>query len=145
MLSILKWRLSFLPSSNRWRPVLHRYTSYVSGRVNGMGGNAANIPPSASGYPLHTQKPGHEIFHHEHGYTGKVSGLIYDRFGDFEGFLLITEAGHERAFHTTEAEIEALVRFAWIDRVVISVLVRESHPELPASIILRRAPRQPEH
>jgi hypothetical protein len=146
--AILLWRLGLLSPSSRWYPVLQRYVSYIAARVNALGGNANGITPSPngvghSGGGVH---PGPEpaCFQREES-TGKVAGLVYDRFGDFEGFFLITESGHELVFHSTEAEIEELVRFAWIDRVVISVLVREGHPERPVSIILRRAPRHPEH
>jgi hypothetical protein len=144
LLAILKWRLALVGPGNRWYPILLRYIGYLSARINGMGGNASSIEASANGYQRPTHKPGHEICHHQHGYTGKVTGLIYDRFGDFEGFFLLTEDGHEHVFHSTEAEIESLVRFAWIDRVVISALVREGQPECPVSIILRRAPRHRE-
>ena len=44
------------------------------------------------------------------------------RFGDFAGFYLLTEHGHERAYRSREAEIESLVRYAWNDRVVITVV-----------------------
>ena len=127
--------------SNRWYPVMQRYLSYIAERVNALGGNASGIVPSPWGAggvaPLPGPFPGGLATEE---FTGKVAGIVYDRFGDFEGFLLITEAGHERAFRATEAEIEQLVRFAWIDRVVISVLVHQGQPERPVSIILRRAP-----
>jgi hypothetical protein len=77
-------------------------------------------------------------------FTGKVEAVIYDRFGDFEGFILLTESGHEHRFNATEAEIEQLVRFAWIDRVVISVVIREGDPKhRPVTILLRRSPSRP--
>jgi len=141
--AILTWRLGLLSPGNRWYPVLQRYVCYLAASINAMGGNSSTITPSPvgigpSGGGVHPG-PG-PIGHGREEFTGKVTGLVYDRFGDFEGFLLLTEAGHERVFHSAEAEIEALVRFAWIDRVVISVLVREGHPERPVSIILRRAP-----
>ena len=34
----------------------------------------------------------------------------------------MTEEGHERAYRSHEAEIEALARYAWAERVVITVL-----------------------
>jgi hypothetical protein len=52
-------------------------------------------------------------------YSGKVESIIYDRFGDFEGFHLFTESGRHHEFRSAEPEIEHLVRFAWADRVVI--------------------------
>jgi hypothetical protein len=51
--------------------------------------------------------------------TGKVDGVIYDRCGDFEGFLLLTEEGDQRDFCSREAEIASLARFALEQRVKI--------------------------
>ena len=146
--AILLWRLGLLSPGSRWYPVLQRYVSYIAARVNALGRNASAITPSPAGVGGAgggVQPAPGPIGLGTAEFTGKVAGIVYDRFGDFEGFILITEAGYERAFHATEAEIEKLVRFAWIDRVVISVLVREGHPERPVSIVLRRAPWRPEH
>jgi kumamolisin len=74
-------------------------------------------------------KEGHHVF-------GKVAGLIFDRFGDFEGFLLEDLAGHEHRFETREPEIHQLVRRAWADRTLTTVQTRP-HSNHPASIILR--------
>jgi hypothetical protein len=149
-LAIMKWRLTQMPVSSRWYPVLLRYISYLSGRVDAFGGNAGAILPSPTGVPApaggghHGPGPiGHA--HAMEEFTGKVEGVVYDRFGDFEGFHLLTEAGHKHEFHATEDEIARLVRFAWIDRVVISVLVRKDHPHHPVSIIFSRAPWRAEH
>ena len=76
-----------------------------------------------------------------HEYTGKIEGLIFDRFGDFEGFLLRTEAGQEMGFRGHENEILNLVREAWEARWVVSVIVEQAHPHWPRTIVLRRAPR----
>jgi len=67
--------------------------------------------------------------------------VFYDRFGDFSGFLLLTEEGHEHSFHAREREIEALVRKAWSERMVITVFVHGHNLHWPVSIALRRAPR----
>jgi hypothetical protein len=143
LLSILKWRLTLVPPSDRWYPVLLRYVDYVSARVNGMGGNAGAIPAVPGYYPTPAPKPGHGSLGHKHGYTGKVSGLRYDRFGDFEGFLLETKDGEERTFESTESAVEALVRHAWEDRILLTVFVDRHHPERVVSIVLRRAPPPP--
>lgn len=146
--SILRWRFGQLSPSSRWHPVIQRYLWYLAGRVNALGGNAGSIKPSPSGVvPPGSGKHGGSgpPGHHGEEFTGKVSGVVYDRFGDFEGFLLVTESGHEHAFQAREARIEALVRFAWMDRVVISVFAGEGHPERPVSIVLRQAPRWHEH
>jgi hypothetical protein len=137
-LAIMKWRLTQITPANRWYPVLVRYISYLSGRVDGLGGNSISILPNPEGVP-----PSHIIHPREHRreFTGKVVGVIYDRFGDFEGFALLTEEGYEHTFHARERDIEALVRAAWLQRMVISVFVHHHAPQTPASIVLRRAPR----
>jgi hypothetical protein len=65
---------------------------------------------------------------------------VYDRFGDFERFHLRTEAGHDLHFHSHEAEIERLVKYAWEKRVVVTVFAHHHDPFVPVSIILRRYP-----
>jgi hypothetical protein len=136
LLAILKWRLGLIDPSNRWYPVLLRYISYLFGRIDGMGGNASQIPASPNGYlqpsPVHVKHFG------EHCYTGKVIGIRYDRFGDFEGFTILSEEGREHWFRGREHQVEELVRRAWIERTVISVFVESHDPDWPASIVLRR-------
>jgi hypothetical protein len=136
LLAILKWRLGLIGTSNRWYPILLRYISYLSARINAMGGNASQIPASPDGYQPILPAP---VKHGgEHCYTGKVIGIRYDRFGDFEGFTLLSEHGHERHFRGREHEVEEIVKCAWTERTVISVFV-ESHDSVwPAAIVLRR-------
>ena len=136
LLAMLKWRLGLIGPSNRWYPVLLRYISYLSGRINGMGGNASQIPPSPGGY----QQPSPVLGKHarEHCYTGKVIGIRYDRFGDFEGFTILSEEGRERWFRGHEHEVEELINRAWIERTLISVFVESHDCDWPASIVLRR-------
>ncbi|PMD30211.1 hypothetical protein L207DRAFT_641784 [Hyaloscypha variabilis F] len=138
-LSVLKYRLQHWSPSNRWYPVLLRYISYISGRVTAFGGNAALIPAGPPGkfpvpppvipnpYPLPGAKD----------YTGKVSGITYDRFGEFKGFGLRTEAGAEVEFRGREEKVEALVRFAWEKRALITVF-EEGESKWPAEVVLRR-------
>jgi len=147
-LAIMKWRLTQMPTSSRWYAVLLRYISYLAGRVDAFGGNSGSILPSPTGVPVTAgggpPGPGPICFGTEE-FTGKVEGVVYDRFGDFEGFRLLTETGYRLEFRATEAETAQLVRFAWIERVVVSVVVRKDHPEHPVSIILRRVPWRPDH
>lgn len=137
LLAILKWRLGLIGPSDRWYPVLLRYISYLSGRINGMGGNASQIPASPDGYQ---QQPSPVPGKHarERCYTGKVIGIRYDRFGDFEGFTILSEQGHEHWFRGREHEVEELVRRAWIERNLISVFVETHDHDWPSSIVLRR-------
>jgi hypothetical protein len=139
--SILKWRLSQLPASSRWIPVLKRYLNISEGRIIGIGGNPGLITPSPYGVSGRLGRGSHGRSHES---TGKVAGVIYDRFGDFEGFHLLTEAGHNRHYLCTETEIETLVRYAWLERVVITVVSEEHRREKPKRITLVRARRGPD-
>lgn len=137
-LAIMKWRLTQMTPTNRWYPVLVRYISYLAGRVDGLGGNSVGILPDPYGFS--PPRPGHP---HEQGreFTGKVMSVLYDRFGDFSGFVLRIEDGHTHSFQARERGIEALIRAAWAERMVISVFVEHHESSWPASIALRRAPR----
>ena len=55
----------------------------------------------------------------------------------------MTETGLERTFFSREAEIESLVRYAWLERVVVAVVTEPHAPERPVNVVLLRAPRQP--
>ncbi len=132
--------------TNRWVPVLERYIGLSAGRVHGLGGNPEKIKPSpwgAYGPPQLSGEGGGEGGKPCHEATGKVNGVVYDRFGDFEGFRLLTEEGCERCYCSREAEIEALARYAWVERLVITVVSEAREREHPVRIILRRAPPQP--
>jgi hypothetical protein len=142
LLAILKWRLQSLMPSNRWYPVLQRYIGVVSQRILGMGKN----PGSIIGSPLGGFGQG-EIAgrcpeppaHSDHlEFTGKIVDLRFDRFGDFEGFDLLTLAGEEHRFDSRELRVETLAREAWAERILLSVIVPKRRPRWPAEIILRR-------
>ncbi|KAN0098275.1 hypothetical protein V8E51_013938 [Hyaloscypha variabilis] len=137
LLAILTWRLTLIGAANRWYPVLQRYISDLSARIVGMGGDPSKIPPSPNGYqlpaPIPIPGPGHE-----HSYAGKVIRIRYDRFGDFEGFTLLEKDGREHAFRGRERRVEELVRRAWAERMLISVVVERHGSDWPASIVLER-------
>ena len=141
LLAWLKWRLQVAPTTSRWYPVLQRYLSLIEGRVSGFGGNPGNIPPSPVGDVPGRQPhpPGHPV----HGdrrreFTGKVIGVGYNRFGDFDGFTLLTLDGHEHWFRGRESEMAELIESAWRERTLISVFVEPHETDWPASVVLRR-------
>ena len=142
-LAIFKWRLEHFTPGSRWRPVLERYIEYLSKRVDGFGGSAVAIKPSLTGF--HPEGEGGEEgeggFEKLLGTIGKVSGLIYDHFGDFEGFWLELEDGRERRYLSSEHQIENLVRRAWMERILIAVQAEPHQPHRPRSVIYRRASR----
>jgi hypothetical protein len=136
LLAVFKWKLEQLPTTNRWYPVLRRYIDQVIGRVAGFGGNPSTVPSSLQGIGGRGKPVGGHDEMHE--YTGKVSCLVYDRFGDFEEFHFRTEAGHDLVFASHEIPIERLVKYAWEKRIVVTVLVHHDDPFVPVSIIFRR-------
>jgi hypothetical protein len=66
--------------------------------------------------------------------------MLFDRFGDFEGFDLRTEWGEKYSFRAVEHEIEELIYRAWVERFVITVCAERSTHHV-VSVVLRRAPR----
>jgi hypothetical protein len=116
-LAIMKWRLEQMMPSNRWYPVLERYISYLAARVDGLGGNSGAIQPSPTGVPpqqlLPPVKAGNE-------YTGKVCEILFDCFGDFEGFTLTSCEG-EHTFKTRECGLAEIVIRACKERLLVTV------------------------
>ena len=134
-LSTLRWIGQAIPSQSRWYPVFQRYLQTIANRVIAFGGDPSQISPSPTGDG--TSKPPRPRRHIE--YTGKVAGLVFDHFGDFEGFLL--ETGHgEHEFRSREREIKELVERAWRERLRITVWVERDERRTPTSIIIREPP-----
>lgn len=134
-LSTLLWIGQAIPNQSRWYPVFQRYLQTIANRVSVFGGDPSQISPSPTGDGI--PKPPRPRRHIE--YTGKVVGLIFDRFGDFEGFLL--ETGHgEREFRSRERQVKELVERAWRERLRITVWVERDERRTPISIVIREPP-----
>jgi hypothetical protein len=131
----MRWIHQGIPASDRWSPVFERYLAQIADRVHGFGGDPTQILPSPTGEGSRK----HRRHEERRVYTGKIAGLIFDRFGDFEGFLLDTEGG-ERAFHSREKEVEELIERAWRERLRITVWAERDEPHRPLSIIVREPP-----
>ena len=139
LLSVLRWILQSVPAGNRWYPVFSRYVGLIGDRVGGLGGDPNAVKPSpdgSGGEPGGGPAPEPEPTRR---YDGKITGLIYDCFGDFNGFLL-DDCSTEIEFYAREHQIEALARIAWRERIAITVVTMAMHPRRPVSITLRRAP-----
>lgn len=130
-LAIMKWRFQQMAPANRWYPVLQRYISYISARVAGLGGSPDAIPPSALGAP--GSAAGKPEFP---SYTGKICEVIYDCFGDFEGFVL--ESCCELcSFRACEKSIAELVLLACRERLLVSVYVDPGPRKKIRKIVIR--------
>lgn len=132
-LAIMKWRLQSMSPTYRWYPVLQRYIAYLSARVNGLGGNADAIKPSLQGVPV-TPK---DICDEKHQYTGKICQIIYDCFGDFEGFTLSGCSVGHHFFKSREKGIAEIALRACKERLLVSVCVDEKNKDKICKIIVR--------
>jgi hypothetical protein len=134
-LSFFRWNLSTRSVSDRWYPVLLRYISELEGCLVGLGRNPDPILPSpigaipgdpkAGGTPAGTRE-----------WTGKVERLVYDRFGDFESFVLETDRGEKVHFHSRDGQIAELVWFVWEARTRVTVVASDHQRHVPEQIIL---------
>lgn len=138
LLSVLRWIARGIPHHNRWYPVFHRYREQIAGRVAALGGDPSTILPSPTGVGTHKGQPNK---HSEERlcFTGKVAGLIFDHFGDFDGFFLETVEG-ERKFLSREHEVEEFAERAWRERLRITVCAERDEPCRPLSFIVREPP-----
>ena len=138
-LSVMKWIGEAIPSANRWFPVFKRYLQLLGGRVKVFGGDPTKVFPSptGSGVPGLHGLPGPKRHGHgpDIGFSGKISGLLFDHFGDFEGFILETEEG-ERKFWSRERNMKELAERAWSERLRITVRTDHHDPERPVLIIV---------
>jgi len=114
-LAILKWRLQNMSPAYRWYPVLNRLISYVTRRVSGFGGDPSTIEPSQLG--IAHRLP---VSSHETRYEGKICEIIFDCFGDFEGFTLESCSGRE-CFKSCEKPIEEICLRACKERFIVAI------------------------
>ncbi|MEO7085467.1 MAG: kelch repeat-containing protein [Gemmatimonadaceae bacterium] len=144
LLSIMKWIGKDIHPNNRWYPVFKRYLEQLGGRVTFMGGDPVKVIPTGTGNwknPTgggkghgggdegghgeghdHDHDHDHDHHDHHHEFTGKVNGLIYDHFGDFEGFVLQGYDGVKHRFFSREMRVEERVRIACDARAVTTVI-----------------------
>ena len=96
--------------------MLQRYIAYLTDRVAGLGGDPNAIPPSPRGAPVNILNPCEDVVE----YTGKVAEIVFDCFGDLEGFVL-TDCCTAHAFKSRERQVGELVMRACRDRMPLSV------------------------
>jgi hypothetical protein len=131
-LAIMKWRLGQMTTTNRWHPVLERYVGYLSARVDGLGGDSTSIGPSPDGAPVRDGKG------REHCFTGRVCEVVFDCFGEFEGFVL-RDCRERRAFRSCEPAMRDLVLRACRQRLELTVYVEEgADPDIRRVVVTCR-------
>ena len=138
-LAIFKYIGQAIPPESRWFPVFGRYLDQLGGRVRLMGGDPGKVAPSPTGGWPEPSSGSHG--RDEHGgdsrviVTGKISRLIFDHFGDFEGFTLVTKDG-DRRFESRECRLEEVVREAWAARLRVTVVAARHARHRPIEVML---------
>jgi len=141
-LSVLRWIAEGIPQGSRWHPVFERYVDVIGSRVISFGGDPTRIAPSPYGWPKphHEPHPGHFPPGEERErHTGKIASLLFDRFGDFEGFVLETARG-ERRYFSRERDVKALAERAWEQRLRVTVFAKRDDPRHATSIAISEPP-----
>jgi hypothetical protein len=163
-LGFFRWVLAGMEPHNRWLPVMQRFVGEIALRVDGFGGNSGLIHASPLGLlPGRSSDggwppgKGHDAWCHRHpewpwgpdgcspwpgeaGDDGKIVRLIFDRFGDYEGFCLETLSGAHRTYFSRERDLADLVKWVWQARIRVTVLSRESDPRVAERIVLHEPP-----
>lgn len=130
--SVMQWVAEAIPTTNRWYQIMKRYLLQLSGRISLMGGDPEKIPASGTG--VWKSSP-HPHLGAKQECVGKVESLIYDRFGDFDGFVLETMSGEFQRFESREPGIVVLATRAFDERTRIVVIVDPNVPRRPISIV----------
>jgi hypothetical protein len=144
LLSVLRWRAEWLRSDSRWSRAFVRYVELMATKVAALGGDPWSVTATPDGV---IELPG---THHDRDdggtdpfdtcsddgfdyngfndvgspgvWIGKVSGLLFDQFGDFEGFVLEGHSGGSQPFFSREPAVGDLARTAWRERQVVRVI-----------------------
>jgi hypothetical protein len=136
LLAYFRWIMLGLADNDRWRPVIERYVAEIADRVRVFGGEPGSIEPSQVGAlgkdEYVTPAPGTTPLER----TGKIEGLVHDRFGDFEAFILQTESGQKVTFQTRERHFVELVIWSWRTQNRITVFSTANEPQVPDRIVL---------
>ncbi|HLM86888.1 MAG TPA: M14 family metallopeptidase [Solirubrobacteraceae bacterium] len=134
LLSVSRFIFRSIPTTERWHPVWKRYVDQIARRVSALGGDPDQISASSSG-----ESWKHLPAETHHRQTGKIAGLIFDRYGDFEGFILDTDDGQHK-YLTREKNMAELVQRAWRERLRITVGAEHHDPHHPQTITLLQPP-----
>jgi murein tripeptide amidase MpaA len=130
--AMLQYILQAIPPADSWHPVFERYIAQLGQQIKGLGVDPGLIPPSADDPGIPGQKRGGEY----HCYSGKVSEVFFNCFGDFEGFVLESCHDHHR-FRSGEPGIKELVLRACKERLLITVCVSKELDGKILEIIVR--------
>ena len=130
-LAALRYMAQGIPAGDRWAPVFTRYLAQIADKIRGLGGDPNSIAPSLDDPGPVSKPPTPEKL----CITGKVCEVIYDCFGEFEGFALASCDGMH-GFCSAERGIEVVVRRAHLDGAAITVCLSPGRKHHICQIIL---------
>ena len=165
LLSVLTWRANFVRPVSRWYKPFMYYVQQIADKVQALGGNPFVIPATPDGKipqleipskgdgdggtgpdddgPFDSGQDGLDSIDDwldgEGGglrVTGKVSAMIYDHFGDFEGFVVETFQGRHIRLFTREQPILELAKEAWKERYSVTVFVVSKSSRLVRHLVI---------
>jgi hypothetical protein len=117
-LAVMRHIFKAIPKQDVWYPIWLRFLGQVEDRVRAFGDDPDSVQPSPSG----GETPAVPVPDGADKVEGKVSRILYDCFGDFEGFVLKT-CDDERVFSSCEKHIEEVIRKACNERSQITVFM----------------------
>jgi hypothetical protein len=116
---VLKHIALSIPTDNRWYPVFERYLGEMGERIRAMGVDPDTIDPTTDGSGK-ADKPGRPGPDHGTTQSGKVRQLLYDCFGDFEGFVL-EDCDTRSVYRSCDRAVEDVVQRACRERLKVTV------------------------
>ena len=131
-LAALRYIFQAIPVSDSWHPVFVRYIGQLSDQIKDLGVDPDQVPATADDPGI----PGRPAEDRE-CVTGKVVEVIFDCFGDFDGFVLETCECKRHRFDTRERGIGELVLRACAEGLLISVCVNRKCDGKISKIIVR--------
>jgi hypothetical protein len=134
LLAYFRWIVLRLAENDRWRPVIERYVDEIADRVRIFGGEPESILPSEVG--ALPEQEGGDAASDAIERTGKIEGLVHDRFGDIEAFILRTETREKMTFHTRERHFVELAVWSWRTQNRVTIFASPSEPSVPDRIVL---------
>ncbi len=130
-LAVLRYIAQSIPVNDRWHPVFTRYIGQIADKVKGLGVDPDLIKPS----PDDPGIPGAADKDSEHCFTGKVCEVMYNCFGNFEGFVLATCCDNH-LFKCCENAIGEIALRACKERLLISVCFEKKNQNKICKIIV---------
>jgi zinc carboxypeptidase len=105
-LAALRYIFQAIPVTDAWHPVFVRYLYQLGDQIAGLGLDPALVPASPDDPGL----PGESGSEKPDQFTGKVSEVIFDCFGDFIGFVLESCSEHRHISSRKKGVAEIVLR-----------------------------------